>query len=261
MSFNNKFRTNYIMTFSWKELVCHGLLKKVGDPSLAKVLLNIVMKERWLFLEEEAREFHTGSEYWEMLNYFRLEKLWMKGSRCGTLKKSCSMRTPYQVIQRQVMHELRLSWKERIPEERRQAVTRHKESKLLRWRVHYDDDDDDDIESLRKQYPSIENSIKWYGEIHEGRYYLFWDKKLALPIADWAARAQIQSKAFLMSGFDINIIDGEGLNKNIPESWVYAYDQWIKNPMGWGARKSEFMMVHERGKKEKMHIDDMFLKE
>ena len=63
------------MTFSWKELVCHGLLKEIGEPSLAKVLLNIVMKERWLFLEEEAREFHTGSGYWEMLNYFRLEKL------------------------------------------------------------------------------------------------------------------------------------------------------------------------------------------
>ena len=245
------------MTLSWKELVCHGLLKEIEEISLVKELLKVVMKERWLFLEEEAREFHTGSGYWEMLNYFKLEKLCLKGYIAGTLKKACSMRTPYQVLQRQVMHELRLSWKERIPEERRQAVTRHKESKLLRWRGQ----GDDDIWELGKQYPSIENSIKWYGEIHEGRYYLFWDKKLALPIADWAARARRQSKAFLMSGFDINIIDGEGLEKNIPESWVYAYDQWTKNPMGWGARQSEFTMVHGIGKKEKMHIDDMFLKE
>jgi hypothetical protein len=64
-----------------------------------------------------------------------------------------------------------------------------------------------------------------------------------------------------MSGFDINIIDGEGLNKNISDTWVYAYDQWTQNPGGWGARQFEFTMVHGRGKKEKMHIDDMFLKE
>ena len=138
------------MTFSWKELACHGLLKKVGDRSLVKELLKMIMKERWLFLEEEAREFHTGTEYWKMLNYFKLEKLCLKGYIAGTLKKACSMRTPYQVLQRQVMHELRLSWKERVPEERRQAVTRHKESKLLGRRG------DEDIEDLRQQYPSIE---------------------------------------------------------------------------------------------------------
>ncbi|MAD57808.1 MAG: hypothetical protein CMK44_04445 [Porticoccus sp.] len=47
------------MTFSWKELVCHGLLKKVGDPSLVKELLKVVMKEHRDHLEEEAREFHS----------------------------------------------------------------------------------------------------------------------------------------------------------------------------------------------------------
>ena len=47
------------MAFSWKELVCQGLLTNVGDPSLTKELLKVVMKERWLFLEEEAREFHS----------------------------------------------------------------------------------------------------------------------------------------------------------------------------------------------------------
>jgi len=51
------------MTFSWKELVCHGLLKKVGDPSLVKELLKIVMKERRDLLEEEAREFQSGFVY------------------------------------------------------------------------------------------------------------------------------------------------------------------------------------------------------
>ena len=49
------------MTLSWKELVLHGLLNKVGDPSLVKELLKVVMKEHRDLLEEEAREFHSGS--------------------------------------------------------------------------------------------------------------------------------------------------------------------------------------------------------
>jgi len=51
------------MSFSWKELVCHGLMAKVRDPSLVKDLLKVVMKERWLFLEEEARGFQSGFVY------------------------------------------------------------------------------------------------------------------------------------------------------------------------------------------------------
>jgi len=47
------------MTFSWKELVCHGLLVEIREPSLVKELLKMVMKERFSFLEEEAREFHS----------------------------------------------------------------------------------------------------------------------------------------------------------------------------------------------------------
>jgi len=49
------------MSFSWKELVCHGLLVEIREPSLVKELLKMVMKERWLFLEEEAREFQSES--------------------------------------------------------------------------------------------------------------------------------------------------------------------------------------------------------
>jgi hypothetical protein len=52
------------MTFSWKELVLHGLLKEIclyrgGDPSLVKELLEVVMKEHRDHLEKEAREFHS----------------------------------------------------------------------------------------------------------------------------------------------------------------------------------------------------------
>jgi hypothetical protein len=246
------------MTLSWKELVCHGLSEEVGDPSLVKDLLKVVMKERWLFLEKEAREFHSENMK-PLLNYIRQEKLWMRGKTIVMTELHNARANIWSdlISHRQAMQTLKLCWKQRIPEERRQAVTRHKESNLLRWRGATGDED---IKELGQQYPSIEKSIKWYGDIHEGRYYLFWDQKLALPIADCAMRRR-ESKAFLMSGFDINIIDGEGLNKNISDTWVYAYDQWTQNPGGWGARQFEFTMVHGRGKKEKMHIDDMFLKE
>ena len=47
------------MTLSWKELVLHGLMKTVGEPSLANEIFKMVMKGRFTFLEEEAREFHS----------------------------------------------------------------------------------------------------------------------------------------------------------------------------------------------------------
>ena len=47
------------MTLSWKELVCHGFLVKVGDPSLVRELLEVAMKRRLLFLEEKARMFNS----------------------------------------------------------------------------------------------------------------------------------------------------------------------------------------------------------
>ena len=262
------YQTKNKMSFSWKELVCHGLLVKVGDPSLVKELLKMVMKERWLFLEEEAREFHSEIVITAAPDPFRDWVWWRQYSELRhQINTAIETKLPSQLLQkcrvpdvaisrRKLMDELLSSWTERIPEERRRAVTKHKESKLLRWRGQ----DDDNIEELGQQYPSIEKSIKWYGEIHEGRYYLFWDKKIANAIAD-AAKRRRQSKGFLMSGFDINIIDGEGLHSRISDTWVYAYEQWTKNPGGWGSRQFEFTMVHEKGKKEKMLIDDMFLKE
>jgi len=47
------------MTLSWKELVLHGLLKKVGEPSLARDIFRYVKKMNRDYLEEEAREFHS----------------------------------------------------------------------------------------------------------------------------------------------------------------------------------------------------------
>ena len=249
------------MTLSWKELVCHGLLIKVGEPSLVKELLKMAMKGRWLFLEEEARVFHSRNvepiigvylsqlgdhapvvyELNRISGYSRVSpalcpEIWLSAIKYKNVKK-----------------EFISSWTERIPEQRRRSVMMNKESKLLRCRGHSDYDiTSGRARDLDYDYHSIENSIKWYGEIHEGRYYLFWDKKIAHAIADCAKRRR-QQISFLMSGFDINIIDGERKSwvRRPSDTWIYAYEQWIKNPGGWGTRQSEFTMVHERGKKKK----------
>ena len=257
------------MTFSWKELVFHGLLSNVKEPSLVKELMKIVMKGRRDYLDKEARVFQSGLLEWGALkasiNYIRvvdsIRIKWIPEtivpvSELDKVREDGVL--SYQIYHHKVMDEFLSTWRERIPEQRRRAVMMNKESMLLRWRGH----SDYDITSGRARdldfdYHSIENSIKWYGDIHEGRYYLFWDKTLSSPIEDCATRRR-QSKAFLMSGFDINIIDGEGLYKNISDTWVYAYEQWTKNPGGWGERQFEFTMVHSIGKKEKKHIEDMF---
>ena len=66
------------MTFSWKELVCHGFLVKVGDPSLARELLEVAMKRRLLFLEEEARMFNSMNVGMVVNVYRREWRLWKK---------------------------------------------------------------------------------------------------------------------------------------------------------------------------------------
>ena len=248
------------MTLSWKELVLHGLLKKVGEPSLANEILKMVMKGRFPFLEEEAREFHSRNIE-PVLKWIRLRRMWDKGewvhgSQIKEAQNGCA-----SPIHTKATDELLSSWRKRVPEQRRRAVMMNKESKLLRWRGHSNYDITSGIaRDIDDDYHSIENSIKWYGEIHEGRYYLFWDKKIGNAVTDVAARRK-QQRSFLMSGFDINIIDGEGLYSRISDTWVYEYEQWIKNRGSWGKRQSEFTMVHGIGKKEKKHIDDMFLKE
>jgi hypothetical protein len=49
------------MTLSWKELVLHGILKKVGEPSLARYIFRYAEKMNRDYLEEEARKFHSES--------------------------------------------------------------------------------------------------------------------------------------------------------------------------------------------------------
>ena len=47
------------MTLFWKQLVSHGLLKKIGEPEVVKYILKIAIKERCAYLSEESREFYS----------------------------------------------------------------------------------------------------------------------------------------------------------------------------------------------------------
>jgi hypothetical protein len=56
-SFNNK-KIN--MSFTWNELVCHGLLKNIGERGLVCRVIDLVRPMRRDFIEDEAREYHAG---------------------------------------------------------------------------------------------------------------------------------------------------------------------------------------------------------
>ena len=225
------------MTFSWKELVCHGLFKEVGEPSLVKKFLKVAMKERRDYLEEEARAFHTGSvgpvvdvyrDEWRYWGYRQPSdqcfhaiagyeerhhpELWLTAIRYKNLKK-----------------ELLSSWQERMPRKRRESILI-----ALKRRKGWEPEDglqellSDDGTLLHTQ--QVIAKCQWYQGIHEGRYYLFWHKdsfRAAAHCSDGLSCSPPSEKDILRASIDINVIEG---------------------------RKRE-------NPKEKMHIDDMFRKE
>ena len=215
------------MTLSWKELVCHGLLKKVGDPSLVKDLLKMIMKERWLFLEEEAREFHTGI-IGPVVDVYRDEWCYW-GHRvptdqafhaiAGYEKRHHPELWLTSIRYKNVKKELRSSWEERMPRKRRESIL----ASLIRAEGWEPEDGlkgllSDDGVLLREQ----KAKCQWYQGIHEGRYYLFWHKdsfRAAARFSDGLSCSPPSEKDILRASIDINVI------------------------------------------KEKKHIDDMFLKD
>ena len=101
------------MSLSWKELVLHGLLKKIclyrgGDPSLLKELLKVVMKEHRDHLEKEAREFHSEN-VGPVIDIFNIYM-----SSCPSLSRDDLVRlapyTPPMIKYNNVKKELRWWW-------------------------------------------------------------------------------------------------------------------------------------------------------
>ena len=233
MSFNKQ----TVMTLSWKELVCHGLLKKVGDPSLVKDLLKMIMKERWLFLEEEAREFHTGS-VGPVVDVYRDERRYwghrQPSDQCfhaiagyeerhARLKRSAASRAELwltAIRYKNLKKELLSSWEKRMPRKRKDSIL------IAIGEKGWEPEDgllnllSDDGVLLREQ--KYIAKCQWYQGIHEGRYYLFWHKdsfRAAAHCSDGLSCSPPSEKDILRASIDINVI------------------------------------------KEKKHIDDMFLKD
>ncbi len=230
------------MTLSWKELVGHGVMKKVGDPSLVKELLKVVMKERRDHVEDEAREYHSEITK-DNLNYIFTMTI---PSRCDKLRDILLQRFfagefgDSIRIHRDVTDELLASWQERKPYRRRDAIWT---ALLGGWQEQLADLNfiiDDPAPWLQQTATDEEENVakcEWFQGIHEGRYYLFWHKdsfKQASHFTHWSVTASI----------DINVVEG----------------RTEENP--WGSQRYPDICwdpkyLREKTK-ERKHIDDMF---
>jgi len=243
------------MTFSWKELVCCGLLKKLGDPSLVKELLKVVMKGRRDHVEEEAREYHSEITKDNLLYILAMTI----PSRCDELKDRLLERYFAATaggdavalvsevewgssirIHSNVTEELLASWEERKPYRRRDAIWT---ALLGGWEEQLADPafiiDDPPGRPLTTHSDEEENVAKceWFQTIHEGRYYLFWHKDSFIQASHfyhWSVTASI----------DINVIEG----RTQDNPWgSQAYPDICWDPK----------YLREKTK-ERKHIDDMF---
>jgi len=203
------------MTLSWKELVCHGLLKKVREPSLVKDILKIAMKGRWLFLEEEARKFHTGI-IGPVVDVYRDERHYW-GYRVPTDQAFHAIagyekRHPPELWQTAIRYknlkkELRSSWEERMPRKRKDSILIAVGTGEKGWEPEDGLLDllSDDGVLLREQ----KAKCQWYQGIHEGRYYLFWHKdsfRAAAHCSDGLSCSPPSEKDILRASIDINVI-------------------------------------------------------
>ncbi len=59
--------TKIKMSFTWNELVCHGLLKKMGDCDAIRHVMRFVKPMRRDYLGSEAREYHMMRTYYRRL--------------------------------------------------------------------------------------------------------------------------------------------------------------------------------------------------
>ena len=234
------------MTFSWKELVCHGLLVRMGDPSLVKELLKVVVREHRDHLDEEARVYHSEITK-ENLIYILTMTI---PSRCGRLRDRLLERKLEAAefgnsirIHRDVTDELVASWQERKPYRRRDAIWT---AFYGGWEEQLEDLtfnlDEPPGRSPNTRPEEDENVVKcdWFQGIHEGRYYLFWHKESfveASHFTHWSVTASI----------DINVIEGR-TEENPWGSQAYPDICWDPK------------YLREKTK-ERKHIDDMFLKE
>ncbi len=256
------------MTFSWKELVCHGLLKEIGDPSLVKDLLKLVMKERWLFLEEEAREFQSGFVYPVVGVYFHnkvdprsiIHEFKRIAGYCKVARPAAKLeeeRWLTAIRYKNVNKEFISSWKERQPVRRRTSILIALVACERGWEPAEDELNDllsDEGGHGMRWLDPPSNAYQWYQGIHEGRYYLFWHKdsfRAVSHFTDGPTGAFVLPqhrirRDILKASIDINVIEG----RRRENRWTW--------PGRWGWWTSCWKWLLDEGVKERKHIDDMF---
>ena len=99
------------MTLSWKELVCHGLLKQIEEPVVVKYILKIATKERCAYLSEEVREFHTENVE-QCLHYIRFQNMFARGEEVILSELPPRKAIMFVISHNKVIYELISSWKE-----------------------------------------------------------------------------------------------------------------------------------------------------
>tara|TARA_B110000285_G_scaffold191115_1_gene218720 strand:- start:371 stop:895 length:525 start_codon:yes stop_codon:yes gene_type:complete len=139
------------MSFTWNELVCHGLLKEIGERGVVLQVLMFVKPMRRQFQEEEARQFYQAiaEKVGPLADPGRSRRA-CAGWHWETSRAATRMRY-------YVEPELRKLWNMRSPERRRSFLGSR------RGGAHR---------------PEIPNTRKWYENIHEGRYFLWADPEI-----------------------------------------------------------------------------------
>jgi len=257
------------MSFSWKELVCHGLLEKSGDPSLVKDLLKVIMKERWLFLEEEAREFQSWFVYPVVGVYFHnkydhpgiIHEFKRIAGYCKVARPPAKLeeeRWLTAIRYNNVKKEFISSWKERKPVRRRRTILLALVACERGWEPAEDGLTDllSDHGGHGMRWVVSSAKCQWYQGIHEGRYYLFWHKDSFRATAcdtirdgptgaPEYARHRLRGD-ILKASIDINVIEG----RKRENRWTW--------PGRWGWWTSCWKWLLDEGVKERKNIDDMF---
>ena len=213
------------MSFSWKELVCHGLLKGLGEKEVVRRILNLAVSSRRYEQEEEARNLLL-----EHSNYIT-----------GVLLEEDKYNKD------QMLEEYKREWKWRSPDRRREKIAEWclSEEKTsgaygmsypvwaMEWAKVRFEKDAGDLWACW-WYPEMAN---WYRGINEGRFFLFYRvnrylredfRKAGFSMDDPTVRANTVTSICpwqqLMD--DLRIIDGGGIGVGAGKGKEYIDDMF-----------------------------------
>ena len=118
------------MTLSWKELVRHGLLNQIKEPVVVKYILKMAIKERCVYLSEEAREFHTENIE-SFLHYIRLQNMFVNGEEVILSELPPMEARMFAISHNKVIYEIVLKYRKK--HDSRSEREKRRRSEIQRW--------------------------------------------------------------------------------------------------------------------------------